>query len=281
MDVTALDRRRLLTTVLAGGFLPLTAGCSDSAQSDRSLRNALLWAVAWKQTAAEYRALCYQAYNVAERMVEEALQAGSARPLAVITDMDDTILHAGSYWGHLVETNRDFFDDTIWDEWVPENLVTAVPGSLEFLRFCEAGGVEVFYVTSRDQGEQSDAFALQHLRHLQFPYADAGHLTVLRESSDKTSARIAIASRFDVVLFVGDNLNDYKRDYYVSDVDERLRLVDRDRDDYGRRFIVLPNPTDGHWVRAIFGESEPAATDENRRKLKEAAMRNAWSDREA
>jgi hypothetical protein len=39
---------------------------------------------------------------------------------------------------------------------------------------------------------------------------------------------------------------------------------------------VLPNPTDGHWVRAIFGESEPAPTDKNRSKLKAAAMHEAW-----
>jgi predicted secreted acid phosphatase len=52
--------------------------------------------------------------------------------------------------------------------------------------------------------------------------------------------------------------------------------MERDRDDYGRKFIVLPNPTDGHWVRAIFGESEPIATAENLRILAEAASRNAW-----
>lgn len=72
--------------------------------------------------------------------------------------------------------------------------------------------------------------------------------------------------------WIGDNLNDYKRDYYVADVAERLNVMERDCDAYGHRFIVLPNPTDGHWVRAIFGESEPAPTDENRRRLRDAAM---------
>ena len=23
------------------------------------------------------------------------------------------------------------------------------------------------------------------------------------------------------------------------------------------KFVIFPNPTDGHWIRAIFGESEP------------------------
>ena len=78
---------------------------------------------------------------------------------------------------------------------------------------------------------------------------------------------------------LGDNLNDYKRDYYVDDIDERYSLMERDRHDFGDKFILLPNATDGHWVRAIFGDSEPAPTDSNREILKAAATRNAWDGR--
>ena len=52
--------------------------------------------------------------------------------------------------------------------------------------------------------------------------------------------------------------------------------MERDREDFGETFILFPNPTDGHWVRAIFGESEPAATDENRQVLMRASVRGAW-----
>ncbi len=278
-----LNRRRLLATVLAGGVVPFAPGCSEAserdAECDADLQNALLWAVAWKQSAAEYGALCYQAYNVARMQLDTALATPHGKPLAVIADMDDTILHAASYWGHLVSMNRDFFDDAIWDAWIPKNLVTAVPGSIEFFRYCEANRVETFYVTSRDQGERSFELALGHLQHLAFPYADPQHLTVFRDSSDKSPARDKLAASHDIALLIGDNLNDYKRDYYVTDIDQRMALMERDRDDFGRKFIVLPNPTDGHWVRAIFGESEPAPTEENRRKLKAAATRNAWDGR--
>ena len=65
------------------------------------------------------------------------------------------------------------------------------------------------------------------------------------------------------MLILGDNLNDYKRDYYVKDVDERFDIMSNDRDHYGDKFIILPNPTDGHWVRAMFGTSEPEPNDEN------------------
>jgi 5'-nucleotidase (lipoprotein e(P4) family) len=274
-----LNRRRLLATVLAGGVVPFAPGCSEVTECDADLQNALLWAVAWKQSAAEYGALCYQAYNVARMQLDTALVTPHDKPLAVIADMDDTILHAASYWGHLVSMNRDFFDDAIWDAWIPKNLVTAVPGSIEFFRYCEANRVEAFYVTSRDQGERSFELALGHLQLLNFPYADPKHLTVFRDSSDKSPAREQLAATHDIALLIGDNLNDYKRDYYVTDIDQRMALMQRDRDDFGRKFIVLPNPTDGHWVRAIFGESEPAPTEENRRKLKAAATRHAWDGR--
>jgi 5'-nucleotidase (lipoprotein e(P4) family) len=273
------ERRRILALLLAGGAITSVSGAGVAAETtEEGLRNSLLWAVAWKQTAAEYRALCYQAYNLARMQLDDALRRRKEgdRPLAIITDMDNTMLYVGSYWGYLINENKDFFDDAIWDEWLPNNLVTAVPGSREFFDYCSEQDVEVFYVTSRNQGERTYEYALAQLKYLEVPFADEEHLFVFRESSDKTPAREKIAEEFDVVVLLGDNLNDYKRDYYVKDVDERLALMERDRADWGTKFIVLPNPTDGNWVRAIFGESEPAPTDENRRKLKAAATRIAW-----
>ena len=159
---------------------------------------------------------------------------------------------------------------------MPDNDVTAAPGAKDFFDYCQEQGIEVFYVTNRDQGERTFDYALSQLRHLGFPYADEDHLYVFRETSDKTPARLDIEARFSVAVMLGDNLNDYRRDYYVTGVDERMALMERDSAHWGRQFILLPNPTDGHWVRAIFGDSEPAPTDENRRKLFDAATRMAW-----
>ena len=200
----------------------------------------------------------------------------SERPLAVLTDVDNTIVHAGSYWSFLISEGVDFFDDEIWDRWIPENLIALVPGAMDFLKYCEYHGVEIFYVTNRDQGPRTYGYALNQLQYLNLPYSDSEHLVVFRESSDKTSARERIGESHELILLLGDNLNDFKRDYYVADVEERRALMERDRAEIGDKFIILPNATDGHWVRAIFGESEPAATDENRLKLLAAATRGAW-----
>lgn len=276
-----IDRRRMLALLVAGGAAStacLAQTDDDAAPADEGLHNSLLWAVAWKQSAAEYFALCHQAYNLARLRVDQALQSrqDGDKPLAVITDMDDTIMHARSYWGHLIEQNKEFFDDAIWDEWLPDNQVTAAPGAKAFFEYCFEQGVEVFYVTNRDQGERTYEYAMLQLQHLDFPFVDDDHLYVFRDTSNKSPAREEIEQTFAIAVMLGDNLNDYRRDYYVTDVDERMQLMERDRDHWGRDFILLPNSTDGHWVRAIFGDSEPAPTLENMRRLKEAATRISW-----
>ncbi|MBB1076000.1 acid phosphatase [Rhodoferax sp. 4810] len=261
-----------------------TPPSNTTGPSGSGVNNALLYSVAWKQTAAEYRALYFQGFNVARMHVELALakrQPGD-KPLAVVTDMDDTVLHALNYWGHLVNQNKDYFDDPIWDSWIPENKVTASPGSLDFLKFCADNGVQVFYVTSREQGEKTYEYALGHLKVLGFPYADEKHLTVLRDTSNKEKRQDEIMKDFSVVVFLGDNLNDFRRKYYIKAaagkdaVDERMKLMEADRDKFGRNYIVFPNPTDGHWLAAIFGDSEPPPTDANREIMKKAATRSAW-----
>ena len=278
------NRRALLTTMLAGGLAaPSIVSTQETATDQKSNdpclhRNPLLWAVAWSNTAAEFGALCHQAFNLAKLRVKQAKlrNAGSPRPLAVITDIDNTIFHAGSYWSHLIDRGIDFFDDEIWDRWIPTNLISLVPGALEFLTYCKEQEVEVFYVTNRDQGTETYNYALRQLQYLELPYADSEHLTVFRDSSDKTPAREGVKQSHELVLLLGDNLNDFKRDYYVANIEQRFELMERDRQEFGDRFIVLPNPTDGHWVRAIFGESEPAPTRENRSILLEAVKKGAW-----
>jgi len=275
------ERRRVLGLLLAGGATATACAAQNGKRAesgDEDLSNSLLWAAAWKQTAAEYFALCHQAYNLARLRVDLALDKHAAgdKPLAVITDLDNTAMHARSYWGYLINQGLDFFDDSIWDEWLPRNEITAAPGAKDFFDYCAARNVDVFYVTNRDQGERTYEYAMKQLEFLEFPFADDEHLYVFRDSSDKSPARAEVRSKFQIAVMLGDNLNDYQRDYYVTGIEERLRLMERDRDHFGREFILLPNPTDGHWVRAIFGDSEPQPTRENRRLLKEAATYIAW-----
>jgi 5'-nucleotidase (lipoprotein e(P4) family) len=253
------------------------AGCTRDAApvpEAPSGSNALAMAVAWKQTAAEYDALYIQGFNVARMQVDRALRDGRKR-LAVISDLDDTVLDTRDYWRDVLSAGVELFDDARWDDWVATNRVKATPGALEFLTFCRDAGVEVFYITSRDQGEKTRALALGNLVAAGLPFADEKHLTVVIESSDKEPRQRQIAQAHDVVVYLGDNLNDFRRSYYVTEIESRRARLGQDRDELGRRFVLFPNPTDGHWVRAIFGDSEPAPTPENLSRLHQAAGRRA------
>lgn len=232
-------------------------------------RGPMLMAQAWKQTSAEYEALYLQGFNIARMHVDRARRDGRRR-LAVLADLDDTVLDVRDYWRTLAAKGGTLFDDTVWDEWVATNAVKPMPGALEFLTFCRGIGVEVFYITNRDQGEQTLDLVLGHLRKAGFPYADAEHVTVIRESSDKSVRQRQLAQAHDVAVMLGDNLNDFSRAYYVTDVNDRRARLQMDREEFGRRFILFPNPTDGHWIRAIAGDSEPPATAETWQKFESA-----------
>ena len=270
--------RLWLLAALAVFAFAFPASAAAQSQESTALRNPLLYAIAWRQTAAEYRALYYQGFAIAQLRVQEVLAEraagtlGDDRPLAVITDVDETVLLSGAYWGQLISEGGDFFDDASWDAWVPKNEFIASPGAQAFVAFCEANDVEVFYITNRDQGEATFELALGNLDAAGLGFARAANLRVLRESSNKEAVQAAIRADYHVVASLGDNLNDFARRYYVADIEQRSARMHEDGDRFGKDYIVFPNPSDGHWIRAIFGESEPAPTEANRAVLREAAI---------
>lgn len=271
------------TVALALGALcagALLTGCTSStpaaeettaAPAEASDENLLTAAVAWRVTAAERDILYRQGFNVAKDRLDAALAEEHEKPLAIISDIDDTVLSSDSYWEMLIAEGKQAFDDEMWDAWVADNGPTATPGSVEFLTYAESQGVEVFYVSQRDQGDNTQELGVGNLEHVGLPFADDEHVTIQRESSDKEAAQAAIAEDYEVVVYLGDNLNDFARKYYVESVEERRSLATEDAEEFGRRFILFPNPTDGHWLKAIFGSSEPEDTPEYRQRFREAA----------
>ncbi|MBG09635.1 MAG: acid phosphatase [Gammaproteobacteria bacterium] len=241
-------------------------------------QNNLAYAVAWKQTAAEHTALYHQGFNIARMQLEIAIAKRSEfeNPLAIISDVDETLLLSKSYWGYMLASGYDFFDDAEWDAWVGEDLFTPSPGSIEFAEFCRQNDVDIFYVTNRNQGETTFDLARKNLETAGFGKVETNHLIVLRDTSNKEVIQQQIMQDFEVIVLLGDNLNDFSRDYYVTDVEQRRSLVSEKRKGFGVRNIIFPNPTDGHWLRAIYGDSEPPASSINREILHAAASSAAW-----
>ena len=126
----------------------------------------------------------------------------------------------------------------------------------------------VFYVTNRDARLEEATRA--NLEKLGFPVADEPDVLLMRGErppwgSDKTSRRAHIARSFRVLLLVGDDLNDFVAAEPAS-VAERRALVERHREKWGTRWIVLPNPMYGSWERALVGGAEVSESEALRMK---------------
>ena len=225
----------------------LLTGC---AHTTKDLNEQSVLAINWVQTSAEYRAISYQCYNLARMNLDSFLASYSgSKPVAVITDMDETITDNSAYQAWLV--GQDFgYSSKTWGPWIAATKAKAIPGAVEFFKYAESRGVETFYIsnTKMDFAEG----AKKKLQALGFPYVDEKHILFRIKTSDKQARRDIVTKDYEIALLLGDNLNDFLSVFRKKPVAERSAEVDKIKDEWGRKFIVFPNPQYGDWEGAIY-----------------------------
>jgi 5'-nucleotidase (lipoprotein e(P4) family) len=207
------------------------------------------WAALWQQKAAEYKALCFQAYNIAAIRLDESLRQQHNKPLAIVTDIDETILDNSPYTVHTALKGEGYTEKT-WFEWTDKAAADTIPGALSFLQYAASKGVQVFYITNRVERER--IATLRNLQHWHFPDADDAHLLMKTTTSGKESRRLQVAQTHEIILLMGDNLSDFAAIFDKQPVDKREQVTQQSAADFGNRFIVLPNPMYGDWLPAMF-----------------------------
>ncbi|HUZ62001.1 MAG TPA: 5'-nucleotidase, lipoprotein e(P4) family [Hanamia sp.] len=217
--------------------------------SDSAIINGKIFATAWQQRSAEYKALCYQAFNIARGRIEQFNRERSPKPKAIMTDIDETIFNNSPYEAHQLLQGKDY-DDASWKEWTSKGIADTMPGALHFLQFASASGIEIFYVTNRDQSEREGT--LKNLKKFNFPNADNAHLLLKENTSSKEERKKTIALTHTIVLLMGDNMNDFSYLFEKKNPDERQKVADNFAAEFGNRFIVLPNPVYGDWEFSIY-----------------------------
>lgn len=201
----------------------------------------------WFQKAAENQALFWQGYNIAKLRLAEALKKKHSKKLAVILDLDETVLDNSPYQADLILEDKDF--PASWDAWVDMAKAKALPGAAEFLAFAQKNKVEIFYVTNRKVvGLQG---TMQNLKDLGLPLKEENLLMRVKESS-KEPRRLSVAKNYEVVLLMGDNLDDFAEDFEQKSVEDRRLAVEQHRAKFGQRFIAFPNPMYGTWQGALY-----------------------------
>jgi len=200
----------------------------------------------WTQNAAEYRALCYQAFNTAKINLDAFFffKNKPKKPLAIITDVDETVLDNSPYDGKLI-LNKTSYNRESWVEWGNLEEAEAIPGSLEFLQYASEKNVEIFYISNR-YSEQLEA-TVNNLEKLGFPDAKKSNVLLRSEGRSKSERRKSVSDIYEVIMLIGDNLADFNDEFEEKLSEERTNYTDKLSDDFGTKLIVLPNPNYGDW----------------------------------
>lgn len=241
-------------------ILIIITGCQPVAQPNS--QEALLQAVTWYQQSAEMKAIYIQSYNWAERILKERAEQGAEKALAVVLDIDETVLDNSPQTAQQVIEGKPYGQE-MWDEWCQLSKAEALPGVLGFTKEAMAMGVEVFYISNR--GIHLLDVTLENLKVAGLPNADAEHVLLKTDSSVKDERRARVSQSHEVVLLIGDNLGDFSGIF-----DDRMDGSDKEKvmahaDRFGYEYIILPNPLYGGWEKPFRGES-PEAANLNKKK---------------
>jgi 5'-nucleotidase (lipoprotein e(P4) family) len=230
--------------------------------------------VLYMQTAAEYRALAYQAYNWAKMSLDADFDKKNVKklpkeqrkmPRAVVVDVDETILDNSPQQANAIKF-RKVFNLKDWQDWCNMRSAKPIAGAVEFLQYANSKGVKVFYVTNREQPER--AATLDNLKSAGFPDVTEETVITRTDTSSKEARRQAILQKYRIVLLMGDNLNDHAQQFEKKSIADRFAEVDKAKDSWGTKFIVLPNAMYGEWENAIYNYKRP-------NEAEKAAARNS------
>jgi 5'-nucleotidase (lipoprotein e(P4) family) len=278
---TTLARPLFCVALLVLGQVFSTAQTPSTSRQTIADNEYQTGAILWTQSSAEYRAIAYQTFALARLRLDENLRNHSERRrgnisrslqrAAIIVDADETVLDNSRFQSELVLRELPY-DPQAWRAWCQRAEAGAVPGAVDFLAYAARRGVSVFYITNRRQAEKLGTIA--NLQKLGFPNVSDESVMVREEGTpaSKESRRQKVAARYRIVLLVGDNLNDFSDDYAGKSIAERAAQVDRDRAQFGMRFIVVPNPMYGDWENAVY-ENKSGLTEAEKRAHRRMALK--------
>jgi len=272
-------RKRILKNVclamlLAMMFLTMSGNTNAETQSytPRDLNEQLVMGTLWYQTSAEMRAISYQAFNMARLIFDIDLEKEtSGKKRAVVVDVDETVLDNSPYETGVIGQDHGY--PTGWGEWINDAKAEALPGAVEFLNYVVEKGADVFYVSNRKV--RFKEATMKNLKALGFPQVMDMHVLLREDTSDKEPRRQKVRENNRIVLLMGDNLNDFHSIFRKKGVDERLAAVDGLKEEFGKKFIVLPNPMYGEWEGAVYNYNWKMSPEEKSEARKSSLT--TWS----
>lgn len=233
-----------IATLIVISFL----GCSSQNQTNLDQENLVL-ATLWFQKTPEAKALYLQGFNIAKERVLEFKKSAEIKPQAVVVDLDETMIDNSPFQGKMIQSGMPFSNE-MWGEWTSLAVAKAMPGAVEFTQFCDSVGVDVIYISNRSISDL--AVTMQNMTELGFKFVDENNFYLKEEKSGKEPRREKVSEKFDIVLLLGDNLNDFSEVFENRGDDWGVSLVNQYKNEFGRRFIIFPNPMYGEWEKNVY-----------------------------
>ncbi len=234
-------------------ILLFLASCGSSNQvsyADASSSKEDATAVLWQQTSAEYKALCYQAYNIASKRLKDMYHTDSGiEGKIIIMDLDETVLDNSPYNAWLIANNQSYSDDS-WNKWVRKEMAELVPGAKEFLNLTQDLGISVFFISNRSADHME--YTMNNLTKKGISVTE-DKLLLKTSTSQKTERRNMAFDYGEVLMLIGDNLADFSETFDNPELslEQRDHLVEKNAKEFAKKFIILPNAMYGNWMKAL------------------------------
>jgi len=231
----------------------------------------------WMQTSAEYEALCRQTFNAALKEIRQTVKAAKRRqgrpvgpdrkPLAVVADLDETILDNGRFQSEMdaavwADGTDIGFTPKRWEQWERGNPVEValVPGAGPFIAEVEKLKVVMVYVSNRLEylkGSTIQALAHNGINTQGLELGTELRLLLKEPSGSSKQDRIKrVGEKYRVVAYLGDNLGDFPESPELpqdrtQQLAARRQYVESSADLWGARYFMLPNPVYGSWDQIL------------------------------
>lgn len=173
-------------------------------------------AIAWVESSV-YDAYCHKAFDHARSLLPDTLPENPA----VVLDIDETALSGVAFQQYLLDNGIPYSAD-VQNEFLIFNDYPCVPGAKRFLDTCHDRGIEVIFVTGRKEFLRDST--IRQLNHAALP-VDTVYMRQEGQPSDKDPHFVTIQAEKNVVLFLGDKMDDFPNNTYVPG-----------------KTVLLPNP---------------------------------------
>ncbi|CAI0924289.1 5'-nucleotidase, lipoprotein e(P4) family [Serratia quinivorans] len=270
------NQKKITLGVAIGIALLALTGCAQPPKTDlqagQRLADQSVLALNWFQQSGEYQALSHQAFNSA-KLAFDLAKATPGKKKAVVVDLDETMLDNSPYSGWQAKQGQPFATAT-WAKWSQAEQAGAVPGAVQFARYVNSHQGTMFYVSNRKQSEYAATVA--NMQKLGFTGMSEKTVLLSGDTSNKQPRFDAIKNAgYDIVVYAGDNLNDFGAATYHKDNAQRRAFVADNQSKFGTEYIVLPNPLYGDWESGM-AQDYNKLTPEQKLLIRQQAIK-AWS----